>query len=142
MGGFHATLVPDEVIKHCDSILVGDADNVWREIIKDFQNDNLKKVYKHEGQTNLKGLFPDRSIYDGKNYLKIRLIETGRGCKFACNFCSIASFYKSVYNPRPIEDVVEDIKRNRSKLYFFVSFHKTLKKMILKLEIVLYRDSR
>ena len=43
MGGFHATLNPDEVIQHADIVLVGEAENIWDQIIKDFRNNNLRK---------------------------------------------------------------------------------------------------
>ncbi len=120
MGGFHATLVPDEVMEHCDSVVVGDAEHVWHKLLEDFLASNMQKVYTHKERTDIGGVFPDRSIYAGKNYVKLRLIETGRGCKYVCDFCSITVFHKSTYNPRPIEDVVKEVKECGSKRIFLV----------------------
>ena len=35
----------------------------------------------------------DRSIYAGKRYAPVSLVQYGRGCRFACDFCSIHAFY-------------------------------------------------
>jgi radical SAM superfamily enzyme YgiQ (UPF0313 family) len=55
-----------------------------------------------------------------KKYLPISLVEIGRGCRHNCEFCSIASYYKSCYQHRKIEDIIAEIKTCRHKLFFFV----------------------
>ncbi|MBI5207739.1 MAG: radical SAM protein [Candidatus Firestonebacteria bacterium] len=63
----------------------------------------------------------DRSIYKDNKYTNLVLIETARGCRFSCEFCSISSFFKQSYNPRPVEDVINELKAiNKSKIVFFV----------------------
>ena len=121
MGGFHATLNPDEVIQHADIVLVGEAENIWDQIIKDFRNNNLQKKYQSEVRPKLDGLIPDRSIYKDKKYLKLGLVEAGRGCYYNCNFCSVTNFYNHSYTPRSIKDIVKEIKQLDNKYYFFVN---------------------
>ena len=41
MGGFHATLIPEEVIEYAESIVVGEAENIWGELIEDFKRGNF-----------------------------------------------------------------------------------------------------
>lgn len=118
MGGYHTTLMPEEVLEHADSILIGNAESVWQRLIEDFKNNCLKKQYK--GCTKYSGLLPDRSIYGNKKYLPISLVETGRGCPFKCEFCAISSYYKSAYTPRPVKEILDDIKKSKNKLFFFV----------------------
>lgn len=120
MGGFHATLIPEEVINYSDSILVGEAENLWQDVLYDLKNNKLKKIYKANERPTLEGIMPDRNIYKDKDYLKLGLVETGRGCYFNCDFCSITNFYNHTYRYRPIEDIVNEIKGLDNKYYFFV----------------------
>ena len=118
MGGFHATLCPEEVMEHADAVVTGSAEPVWREVLQDCNAGRLRRRY--EGRTAFASELPDRSIYGRKKYTPITLVETGRGCRFTCEFCSICSFFNRQWVPRPIEDVAREIKRTRGKIYFFI----------------------
>lgn len=120
MGGFHVTLLPEEASKYADSILIGQAENEWHNVITDLRHNHLKKIYQSTKPVNLSNIFPDRSIFKNKKYLPISLVETGRGCKFNCNFCSITNFYKHNYITRPIKDIVKEIKSLKHKIVFFI----------------------
>ena len=118
MGGYHATLAPEEVLEKADVIIIGNAESVWAEMLDDFCNGQLKARY--QGDCRYSGLMPQRTIYCGKKYLPIILVETGRGCPFNCEFCSISSYYCSKYIPRPVEEIVCEIEQNTGAYYFFV----------------------
>jgi radical SAM superfamily enzyme YgiQ (UPF0313 family) len=120
MGGFHATLMQEEVLLHADAVVVGEAEKIWIQVIDDFKKGELKKVYKSSVRSELNNITPDRTIYKGKKFLKLGLIETGRGCNYNCDFCSIASFYRQSYRYRPINDIVSEIKKLNYNNYFFV----------------------
>ena len=46
MGGIHATVLPKEAKGHCDSVVVGEAEDVWSKLLKDFsKNKGLKVKY-------------------------------------------------------------------------------------------------
>ena len=120
MGGFHATLLPDEVSDHADAVVVGEAEELWPEVLEDLESGRLQRVYRAEGRPSLAGVMPDRSIYAGKPYVDLALVETGRGCGFACEFCSISSFYRRSYSARPVPDVVADIRSLNRRNVFFV----------------------
>lgn len=122
MGGFHATLCPDEVAEYADCLITGEAENVWQQVIADFKEGKLQNRYD-SGSCNLKdSVIPDRSIYKGKNYVKITLLEAGRGCRFNCEFCSIHEFFKKEHHYRPIELIIKEITQLKTKgrLLFFV----------------------
>ena len=89
MGGFHATLAPDEVSRYAEAIVIGEAETLWPQVIEDAHAGQLQRVYKSATQPDLSEIRYDRRLFAGKNYLPIRLIETGRGCKFPCDFCAI-----------------------------------------------------
>ena len=102
MGGYHPTLLPEEVLEHADSIVVGDAEGLWENLLEDFKNDKLQKQYNGSNTKKLDDYTLDRSIYEGKNYLPVELIQYSRGCRFTCEFCSIHAFYKQTLRVRPI----------------------------------------
>lgn len=121
MGGYHATLVPDEVQFHAQAVVIGDAETVWAGLLYDAQKGRLKRVYKAEHQTlSSEFTIPNRGVYADKKYLGITLLETGRGCKFHCEFCSVTAFFQGEYRRRPVDLIVEEIRATKSKQVFFV----------------------
>ena len=84
MGGFHASLCPDEVARYAEAVVVGEAEVLWPRVIDDARHGRLEKFYRAEGRTSLTGLRPDRSIFAGKRYLPIGLVEAGRGDSTRC----------------------------------------------------------
>jgi radical SAM superfamily enzyme YgiQ (UPF0313 family) len=123
MGGFHATLRPEEAQRYAESVVLGEAEDLWAKVIDDYRSGTPKKLYRSDTRPSLERSTPDRTIYDRKSYLPIGLVEAGRGCKFTCEFCAIQSFYHSTYSHRPIEHILQEIRsiRDHSKLIFFVN---------------------
>lgn len=144
MGGYHATLMPDDVKEYADIVIKGNAEEVWEQVLEDVENKNYKAMY--EGNTCLEYGLPDRSIYKDKvkKYLPISLIEIGRGCHHNCEFCSINAYYKGKYKHRKLEDIIEEIKQSKNKVFFFVDdsifsdkeFAKQLFTEVAKLNII------
>lgn len=120
MGGFHATLVPDEVSEYAEAIVIGEAEEVWATVLADAAAGRLQRVYKGKGRPPLVNLRPARSIFEGKKYLPIGLVEAGRGCHFKCEFCAIQSYFNSTQTRRPTEEIIEELRRVNRKLIFFV----------------------
>lgn len=121
LGGFQPTLVPDECLEHADAIVTGDAETIWPTVVNDARNGKLQRTY--HGQTDYPqpgGVLPRRDLFKGKGYLPISLIQYGRGCRFACDFCSISTFFKRTQVVRPVEEVVAEISDQGRKLIFFI----------------------
>ena len=118
MGGYHVTMCPDEAAQYCDSVIVGNAETVWKTMLEDFRNGRLAKRYN--GGIGEYDVRPDKSIFTGKKYLPVSLVETGRGCCHNCEFCSISKFYCSHYYARSHDLIVEDIKSSAHRYTFLV----------------------
>ena len=133
MGGFHPTSLPDEALQFADSVVIGEAENIWNILLDDLKSGNLKKKYISDKITNLANLKFDHSIFKDKKYPKIIPVQFSRGCNYNCSFCSIKAFYGEP-RYRPIEDVIEEIKREDSKIFFFVDDNIFFdKKIVIKL---------
>lgn len=120
MGGFHPTLVPDEAVEYAESIVIGEAESLWPQLVEDFRAGRLKRVYRGSSRPALTGLRPDRSIFAGKRYLPVGLVEAGRGCHFRCEFCAVQAYFSNTQTRRPTDEIIEEIRRIRKPLIFFV----------------------
>ena len=120
MGGYHATLCSDEVLEHADAVCIGRAEGLWAEILDDVQSGRLERVYRESQETRSTWVSPDHRLFEGKDYVKLDMVESSRGCPHRCKFCSITSFYNARFERRDPKDVVDEIKSLGAKTVFFV----------------------
>lgn len=120
LGGYHPTLMSEEASMHADAVVVGEAEPVWEDLLRDAEAGRLKKFYQAGRGWELRHLKVDRSIFAGKDYVPVSLVEAGRGCRFSCNFCSITSFYRQTYRPRSLDEVAGEIAGLDRKTVFLV----------------------
>jgi radical SAM superfamily enzyme YgiQ (UPF0313 family) len=120
LGGYHPTFLPEEALQFADAVVVGDAEGIWPQVVEDARRGRLQPLYRQDTFPTLGGVVPDRSIFRGKRYAPVTLVQYGRGCKYNCNFCSIRAFYGSVLRQRPVAEVIDEIKRSRARTVFLV----------------------
>jgi radical SAM superfamily enzyme YgiQ (UPF0313 family) len=139
-GGLHATVLPDEVARHADAVVVGEGEAIWAEVVRDFQKagrSGLKKIYREvkPGQLKLDDAPMPRfdllaqtapnsrdaasepraagEIHRMGPYNRIT-VQTTRGCPLDCEFCAASKLYGSRYRIKPVERVLHEIDAVRS----------------------------
>lgn len=120
VGGYHPSFLPDESLGYADAVVVGDAESVWPRVVADARSGALSPIYRASELPSLAGLDFDRSIFRGKRYAPAVPVQYGRGCRFACDFCSIRAFYGSNVRQRPVEEVADEIRRLGRKYVLLV----------------------
>lgn len=121
MGGYHPTFLPQEALEHADAVVVGDAEGAWERLLSDAESGCIQRIYQGSNDAPLSGVEIDRSIFAGKSYAPVELAQYGRGCRFACDFCSIHRFYGPKVRVRPAEEIQRELETlNRKRLLFFV----------------------
>ncbi len=114
LGGYHTTLLPEEAQKHCDAVVVGDAEPVWSRLLQDFRSGNLQQRYPEKGVGYCRRgkdiPRPRRKLLDPSLYYSFNSVQATRGCPENCDFCSIRAYYGGKFIKRPIAEVVEEIR--------------------------------
>ena len=118
MGGIHASMCVAEALQFVDSVVIGEAESVWRQVLDDAAGGKLHRTYQGEWLDPTQFQAPRRDIYhDGYLFASI---QTSRGCPMDCDFCSVTSYNGRRYRRRPVEHVLDELETIPSDLLFFV----------------------
>lgn len=132
MGGLHISFNPDEAQKHADSIVVGEADNLWATLLDDAANGRLKPRYDAKEFPPVDTIVPidyariarasKREKVDGTKSIPIYVT---RGCPFNCSFCVTPNFTGKKYRSQDPESLKAQVEA--AKKHFFKSNGKNSK---------------
>lgn len=122
LGGIHVSANPDEALAYADSVCIGEAEEIWEQVLADVQTGDLKKKYFNPLPTNLANMpIPKWSLIDKSKYLYTNVVVTSRGCPFRCEFCyNSCEYVHNKFRNRPIEHVLEEIKALSTKQVMFI----------------------
>ena len=110
MGGIHVSMMPEEALRFCDAVVIGEAETIWPKVLEDFEANNLQKQYK-ASWVNLDTLpIPRRDILKNP-YYRWGSIQTSRGCPMNCSFCSVTAFNGRQFRRRPLNSVIEELEQ-------------------------------
>ncbi len=116
LGGLHVKFDQDEALDHADSLLIGECEGIWGQLLLDYGNGIMKKSYERGTEIDLSKIKPyptDRIPLSQYNYVWSVLVS--RGCVNQCSFCLVNRFFKSM-RFRPIDDIIEEIKNSGAKI--------------------------
>jgi radical SAM superfamily enzyme YgiQ (UPF0313 family) len=124
--------------RHCDAVALGEADETWPQIVADAVRGELKEIYApldETGKERKPALAPYPTIpwedmeleqFDmipksmrplleryasGWRSLHLIPIESGRGCPYGCEFCTVTGFFGDSIRFRTNESIVEELLR-------------------------------
>src|SRR5947209_5185303 len=124
--------------RHADAVALGEADETWPQIVADAARGQLKEIYAPvdaAGKERKPSLQPYPSIpwetldleqFDmvpkfmrpllkryGAGWQSVHLIpiESGRGCPYGCEFCTVTGFFGDSIRFRSNESVVDELLR-------------------------------
>lgn len=118
-GGPHATLMPEEAAKHCDSVVIGEGELIWPDLLADFERGSLKPIYRSCQLPSLKGMpAPRWDLIRGRAYGRGVTIAT-RGCPFACDYCTIPAMYQRRMRYRPVQEVAQEVAHMPGRALIF-----------------------
>jgi radical SAM superfamily enzyme YgiQ (UPF0313 family) len=115
-GGPHVTFAAEEALQFVDSVVMGEAEQVWSELLEDVEQGRLRQRYIGDTPSLADLPTPRYDLLAGQFFVK-RVVQATRGCPFACSFCTVP-----VLNPgfrtRPVEDVLRDIRYDRFRWWW------------------------
>ncbi|MBA5868131.1 MAG: radical SAM protein [Nitrospira sp. CR1.3] len=111
MGGVHPTYCPDEALQHADAIVCGEAEDLWPQLVADYEAGAMQRMYKMTSFPILEGYKSPRvELLSPDSYMTRQCSFTTRGCHFDCEFCSVSPFNGKTTRRRPVEEVVTELQ--------------------------------
>ena len=118
LGGIHPSVMPEEASRYADAVVVGNGENVWEELLEDFEKGRLKKVYRPGTFDLTQSVVPRRDLLKGRYF--VDSLQTSRGCPFDCEFCSVTRLYGGEYKYKPLDRIRKELESLRTRNIFLV----------------------
>ncbi len=99
------------MLEHFDSVVIGEAESVWAQVLADASTGSLRTRYIGAAQPLSALPTPRYDLLPGSFFIR-RVVQATRGCPFTCSFCTVPTINPG-FRVRPVGDVVEDIKYDR-----------------------------
>jgi len=126
-GGISTMLHAEETVEHADAVFLGEAEGRMEEVLEDWKNGCLKKVYNYMRQhPPIESVGParrdlyKRALYNHKGVQMVDLFHASRGCRFSCYPCAVSYLGGRIFRPRPIDKVLEDLATIDNNRLFIV----------------------
>lgn len=112
MGGLHVTARPDEALQHADSVLLGEGESLWPQMMADLQANRLQPRYDARALNFdfAQSPMPGFELLDIAKYNRIT-VQTQRGCPFNCDFCGASIRLNPRFKAKPVDRVIAEIHR-------------------------------
>jgi len=119
MGGPHATLCPDEAARHCDHLVVGEAEGTWPQFLDEFYRGCARPRYASNRAPSLQGLpISRRDLIRHRHFTRGAVFAT-RGCPYHCSYCNLKQIYHGGFRTRPVSEVMADIESMGNRYFVF-----------------------
>lgn len=117
IGGIAASLGdPELTLEHADSVVIGEAEDIWPEVVRDAQAGKLQRIYRAEEPPDINSLpLPRYDLMDGGRFGGWTPVQATRGCPHSCRFCSVSAFANQRYRMRPVGQVIRDVRAAKQR---------------------------
>lgn len=94
LGGVHPSLMPTEALRHADAVVVGEAESLLPAVLEDLRTGQSQGLYRGDWLT-MNSVPPAKQWLDLvaamplTRYIPLNTLQTTRGCRFNCDFCSV-----------------------------------------------------
>lgn len=112
MGGLHVSAVPEEAKAHCTSVVVGEGEALWPQVVADFEKGSPEPCYVQSplGSFDLNDApTPRFDLLEPDKYNRLT-IQTSRGCPHRCHFCASSALLSPKYKVKPVDKVMAEIQ--------------------------------
>jgi radical SAM superfamily enzyme YgiQ (UPF0313 family) len=109
LGGIHPTICSEEASQYADTLILGEAENTWPQLLEDFKSGKPKKVYRDSGVDITKSPIPRYDLVN-KNIFHILPIQTTRGCPRDCSFCTVKTVFGAKYRIKTTDQIVSEVE--------------------------------
>lgn len=123
-GGRYASTFPQALVGHFDSVVVGEAEQVWPRVVLDLIHGRLEPMYQAPFAPDIPDIPPPRYDLVEPAYAISVVTEATRGCPFRCTYCQL-QIRPAPFRKRPIRDVIRDLTATSA-----LPFHKRKLAMI------------
>jgi len=126
-GGISTMLHAEETMQHADSVFLGEAETRMEQVIADWSEGKLQKVYNFmPQQPPIESIGPARrdlyqkELYNHKGVQMVDLFHASRGCRFSCYPCAVSYLGGRSFRPRPLDKVIEELSAIENNRLFVV----------------------
>lgn len=117
IGGVHPWMCPDEARQYVDTVVLGEAETTWKQLIEDFDKGRLQARYNGGTADPTEIPLPRRDLFSPGHL--VASIQTARGCPMDCEFCSVPASNGRIHRCRPIPHILEEIEQIPQKIIMF-----------------------
>ncbi len=117
MGGVHPSFMPQEALKHCDAVVIGEVELVIDKLLDDLERGEMRGTYKSEKLHPMVGLpMPRYDLIKKDRYVNRTFVQTSRGCHQGCTFCCEPLMNGLKFRYRPIDEVMREVDNCDSRM--------------------------
>jgi radical SAM superfamily enzyme YgiQ (UPF0313 family) len=120
LGGVHVSAVPDEALKHADAVVIGEAEEIWKQVLMDFESGSMQATYHADALCTMKEMkTPRRDLLNKAMYTNYNTIQATRGCPYNCDYCAVTGVFGRQFRTRPVAEVVDEVRAFDSRAFLF-----------------------
>src|ERR1700689_3523938 len=117
MGGVHPSFMPEEALRHCDAVVIGEVELVIDKLLDDLKHGSMRGTYKSDTLHPMVGMpMPRYDLLKKNRYVNRTFVQTSRGCHQGCTFCAEPLMNGLKFRYRPVDEVIHEMENCGSRV--------------------------